>query len=116
MPKRSQKPVGDCTYCFLDTNILIHCQTFDEVDWPGALGVADVCFVLAPVVLKELDKRKNESKHDWIQERARMLTKKLGTYLRDKRMSSAEPVPVRPHVTLLPLTIEPNIDWAELSE
>jgi len=51
------------TYCFIDTNVLIHGKTFDELDWPEIVGASEVCLVLATVVLKELDKHKNESNY-----------------------------------------------------
>lgn len=107
---RSTEP----TYCFLDANVVIHCQTFDEVDWPSIVGVGDVCLVLAPAVLKELDKHKNENRNDWIQERARTLIAKLRPYIRDARVEAGEPVSVRPKVSLLVLAREPVIAWSEL--
>ena len=67
---------SDLAYCLLDTNILLHCRTFDEVEWewPDLLGVADVCLVLAPIVVKELEKHRSEPKNDWLQTRARTLS------------------------------------------
>lgn len=32
------------TYCFLDTNVLLHFQLFDNVDWPKVTGVQQCCY------------------------------------------------------------------------
>lgn len=97
------------TYCFIDTNILIHRKTFDEIDWPRVVGADEVCLVVSQVVLKELDKLKND-KTDWIQERARTLLKKLRPFIRGSAMSAT----ICPHVTLHIIGQEPRSDfpWA----
>lgn len=98
------------TYCFADTNILIHRKTFDEVDWPSIVGADEVCLVVSQVVLRELDKQKND-KNDWIQERARMLLQKLRPFIRGYAASAT----IYPHVTLHIIRQEPRLDfpWAE---
>jgi hypothetical protein len=45
-------------FVFVDTNVLLHYQFFDVVDWSAQLGVAHVTLVSAPVVLSELDRHK----------------------------------------------------------
>lgn len=45
-------------YVFVDTNVILHFQFLDEVDWATAWGFDDVTLVLAPVVLSELDNKK----------------------------------------------------------
>ncbi len=45
-------------FVFIDTNVLLHYRSFDEVDWPGQLGATAVTLVFAPVVLTELDRHK----------------------------------------------------------
>jgi hypothetical protein len=34
-------------YCFLDTNILIHYQTFDEVKWTKVASASQVTFTVS---------------------------------------------------------------------
>lgn len=101
-------------YCFLDTNILIHKRTFDEVDWPAVVGAQDVCLVLAPIVVKELDKHKNEGKNEWVQGRARALLSKLSPYLLNPQALSDAGVALHSHVALRYLAKEPIVDWAAL--
>lgn len=68
-------------YMFLDTNTLIHFQTFDEVDWCKFVDVNYVTLVFAPVVLRELDKFKNDSSNQWRQKRVRTVISKLEKFL-----------------------------------
>ncbi len=96
-------------YCFLDTNILIQFQTYNEVDWPKVLNAKQVCLVLAPIVLRELDKHKTDYNNSRLQRRARMLLPKLNALL--EMETAADELPqVRQNVTLMVLR-EPLLDW-----
>jgi len=44
-------------YLFLDTNILLHFKTFDEIKWTDYV-IGEYHLSIAPVVLDELDKHK----------------------------------------------------------
>jgi rRNA-processing protein FCF1 len=60
---------------FIDTNVLLHFQTFDEVDWTKLAG--EGCELqIAPIVIDELDKHKN-NQNNKIAQRARMIAGKL---------------------------------------
>jgi|GEM_PF-5248596 len=96
-------------YCFLDTNILIEFQTFDEVEWPQLLNAQQVCLVLAPIVVYELDKHKSDYSNTRLQKRARMLLSKLNKLL-DVETPPGELPQVRRNVTLMTLK-EPSVDW-----
>lgn len=48
-------------YIFLDTNIFIHFQYFENVEWSEIVGDSDFTIVLAPIVIDELDKHKYSS-------------------------------------------------------
>jgi predicted ribonuclease YlaK len=96
-------------YCFLDTNILMEFQTFDEVEWPQLLNAQRVCLVLAPIVVYELDKHKSDYSNSRRQKRARMLLSKLNKLLDTERPTGELPQ-VRRNVTLMTLK-EPLIDW-----
>jgi len=98
-------------YCFLDTNILLEFETFDDVDWPKVLNAKQVCLVLAPVVLSELDKHKTDYNNVRRQKRARMLLPKI-TNLTERETIAGELPQVRRNVTLMVLPNEPLIDWA----
>lgn len=58
-------------YCFLDTNIFIHCKDIQDIDWKAELGASAVCLVIAPVVFEELDEFKDNHKDDRKRNRAR---------------------------------------------
>lgn len=58
-------------YCFLDTNIFIHCQDIKDIDWKAELGAAEVCLVIAAVVFEELDVFKDDPRNDRKRNRAR---------------------------------------------
>ncbi len=51
------------THCFLDTNVFLHFQRFDTVDWPKVLGVQQVCLMLTTTVMEELNHYKDDSKN-----------------------------------------------------
>ena len=58
-------------YCFLDTNIFIHCQDITNIDWNDELGASEVCLVIAPVVFEELDVFKDDPRNMRKRDRAR---------------------------------------------
>lgn len=97
-------------YCFLDTNILLEFETFDDVDWPKVLNAKQVCLVLAPVVISELDKHKTDYNNARRQKRARMLLPKITKLTEIETIADRLPQ-VRRNVTLMVLPNEPLIDW-----
>jgi predicted ribonuclease YlaK len=46
------------TALFIDTNIFLHYQSFDEIDWLGILNVNHVEIRLPDIIVQELDKHK----------------------------------------------------------
>jgi hypothetical protein len=96
-------------YCFLDTNILLEFTTFDEVDWPKVLSAKQVCLVLAPIVLRELDKHKTDYHNSRRQNRARMLLSKLSKIFD----TTNQAIYIRPNVTMMILPKEPFVDKPE---
>jgi|GEM_PF-2403654 len=93
------------SYLFLDTDILIHYRTFDEIDWPAELGLDKVVLVITSTVLSELDRHKNSHKRISMRKRAGTIIKKLNSY--------TDTEDVRHNVSILFLTGEPMIDWVE---
>lgn len=104
--------IGEFVYCFVDTNVLLQFETFDEVDWPTAVSSMQVCLVLAPVVGAELNDHKDDASNERLNKRARLLLSKLKTRLQDAK--PGEQVPVRSGVTLMDIPREPSagFDWA----
>lgn len=60
---------------FIDTNVLLHFQTFDEVACNKIVG-GDCELQIAPIIIDELDKHKN-NQNTKIARRARMIAGKL---------------------------------------
>src|SRR6266571_9332909 len=96
-------------HCFLDTNILLEFQTFNEVDWLKVLNAKRVCLVLAPIVIHELDKHKSDYTITRRQKRARMLLSKISKLFDE--VNAGESVQVRPNVSLNILTRQPFLGW-----
>ena len=44
---------------FLDTNIYIHYQIFDQIKWPEILHTSKVMIVIPPVTIRELNRLKD---------------------------------------------------------
>lgn len=95
------------TTAFIDTNLLLHYQFLDQVDWPTLLDTQQVVFQIAPVVIRELNKQKDESRLRKLRERAASVLRRLDT-LADKPPESE----VRPGVTIRFQTQEPDLDYA----
>ncbi len=109
----AEKGICDIVYCFTDTNVLIHYQTFDEVDWPRVLHDTVVYLVLAPAVIAELDRFKDDSSNEWRQTRVRTLQAKLRRLLGGTK--PGQQVRVRSGVYVLDIVTEPvSSDWSAL--
>lgn len=62
------------TRAVLDTNVYLHYELFDEIDWPGVLQVSGhVRIILPMVVLRELDQQKNIGRKPANQQARRVL-------------------------------------------
>src|SRR5947209_19564026 len=97
------------THCFLDTNTFLHFQRFDTVDWPKVLGAQQICLMLTPTVMEELDHHKDDPKNPGRQKRAREILSKLDDILPTD--AAGIRVPVGQNVALQELLDEPDIDW-----
>lgn len=64
---------------FLDTNVFIHYQLFDQIDWTKIFNVPDVTIVIPPITIRELNKHKELSTKSRIRERASLVLKKLSS-------------------------------------
>lgn len=112
--RKGERPMDNSTshYVFLDANIFIHFQMFDEVDWSKALDVTSVQLVLAPSVFRELDKFKEDPTNVPRRDRVRAVLRKLRTLLGAHHESGA--AQVRSGVTVAVLPLEPQVDWSSL--
>lgn len=64
-------------YVFLDTNIFLHYKSFDQIRWTEVFGTSRVILVITPIVIRELDERKDQHKLSAIRDRARTALKKI---------------------------------------
>jgi len=63
---------------FLDTNVFLHCEWFEHVDWPTHLGARRVVIAVPTVVVRELDKKKyDKSATRRVRERARKVVSRF---------------------------------------
>jgi PIN domain len=97
------------THCFLDTNVFLHFQMFDTVDWPQALGAQHVCLMLTTTVMEELNRHKDDAKNPGRQKRAKEILSKLDDILPTDTAGIS--VPVRQNVTLQEILEAPDVDW-----
>ena len=97
------------THCFLDTNVFLHFQMFDTVDWPQVLGAQHVCLMLTTTVMEELNRHKDDAKNPGRQKRAREILSKLDDILPTDTAGIS--VPVRQNVTLQEILDAPDVDW-----
>lgn len=58
-------------FLVLDTDVLLHCKPFDQLDWRELADGRDVVLLIVGQVLRELDKHKNSHPKPRVQERAR---------------------------------------------
>ncbi len=90
---------------FIDTNLFLHYHFPDQIDWPALVGVPDVELVVAPVVMRELDKHKYTGHSPKLRKRAASVVERLDKYL------DADPPPeLRPGLVLRYETQEPRFD------
>lgn len=77
------------TYILLDTNIYLHCVAFDTLPWKEIVSVDDEVAILLPMqVLRELEKKKDDTSEKAVNRRARSICAKLSDILLDGKDSS----------------------------
>ena len=69
---------------FLDTNIYLHYQFFDQIKWPKILDASKIIIVVPPITIRELNKHKDLHPRQHVKERAAKVIKKfLGLFKAD---------------------------------
>lgn len=96
-------------YVFLDTNMFLEFKDFDQIDWPAVLGYQEVCLVIAPIVLTELDKFKSDKGSNRRQKRSRAAIKKLEATAETTAPEEPALVPGRSGVKLILLANSPRV-------
>ena len=91
---------------FLDTNTFLHFPRLDHLDWPELLQATDVQLIIAPVVIRELNRHKDFPTSVKTRERAATALTML-----DKWSDSSSPVLIRKFVELQFRVYDPLIDF-----
>lgn len=73
-------------YIVLDTNILLHFKSFEEIPWSEELGSDKVNIILTSLVVEEVD-RKKDNERGKVQKRAKTVSSRLGEILVDGKTS-----------------------------
>ena len=92
---------------FLDTNIFLHYQLFDQINWLKELSASKVTLVIPPIVLRELEKHKINPDRKKIRERAKLVVSKLAQYL-----DLSTPIQVSENIELSSILFDPTIDFS----
>lgn len=94
-------------FAFLDTNTFLHYEGIDQIDWPDLLGCDEVTIVIAPIVIRELNRHKDAPTSPKIRDRAAAALKKLHDW-----SEQAPPVMIRNSVELQFRVQDPLLDFA----
>lgn len=76
-------------HVFPDADVLLHFQRIDQIAWTAVVGARNVVVVLAPSVLREIEKAKDQPPH----RRARQRARNLSSWLRERRRSGDRSLP-----------------------
>lgn len=69
-------------YIILDSNILLHYKSFEDIPWLEELGCGEVTIVLTAMVIEEIDHKKDDEKGK-IQKRAKVVSSRIAEMLLD---------------------------------
>lgn len=74
-------------YLFLDTNIFLHFQNFEQIPWGNLVGDVDFKIIVSDIVAGEIDKHKDGARGK-IQKKAKVISKLLGdVFLEGNKLS-----------------------------
>ena len=85
-------------YLFLDTSVLLHYQSFEDVPWNRLLGVSDaITIVICETVIAEIDKHK-DGQRSKLRDRAKRISRQLSSIFLEGK-SSQTPVVFVPYTS-----------------
>jgi hypothetical protein len=64
---------------FLDTNIYLHYQLFDQIKWLEVLKASEVTIIIPPITLRELNRQKELNTRSRVKQRAGLVLNKLSS-------------------------------------
>ncbi|MHB0859579.1 MAG: PIN domain-containing protein [Anaerolineae bacterium] len=87
-------------YAFVDTNVLLHYRTYDEIDWPSLFDGKPVCLVVTQTVLDELDLFAHDATNGKRRDRSKMLIRHFRKVMPTAEPGSTVNLPGRRGVTI----------------
>lgn len=92
---------------FLDTQVYLHYQSFNQVNWLDVLKTSDVIIIIPPVTVRELDKHKELHPRPRVKRRAGLVLKRLFSLF-----ESTSRAHIRENVEMWLEDRDPTIDFA----
>ena len=97
-------------YLIVDTNVLLHYQPIDQIDWSNISGCKNPIIYVPFVVIEELDKHKDQHRLAKMRERARKTLALINKVIGDKFSGD-----LRSDVQLIVESETPKVDWDVLN-
>lgn len=91
---------------FIDTSTHLGCKAFDEVDWLTLLDAESVTIIILPIIMGELDEKKDSHPNQRIRNRAKSIGKKFNRLFEGDLEAS-----LRDHVTIKYDATEEKVDF-----
>ena len=92
---------------FLDTNIYLHYQMIDQIDWPSVLSTESVTIVVPPITLRELNKHKELHPRKRVSDRAGNVIRRL-----TKLYAAGPNAELRNNVSIQVEDRDPKLDYS----
>lgn len=96
----------ESTCAFLDTMIFLHFQPFDQLDWTSILNAKHVTIVIPPIILRELNKHKDNHPLSKIRDRAQRVIGRVLELFKDAYTAN-----VRRGIDVMHEPVEPKLDF-----
>jgi len=94
-------------FAFLDTNIFLHYETIDHIDWQSHFESDEIVLIIAPVVIRELNRHKDFPSSPKPRDRAAASLSRLHEWL-----DREAPIFIRSAVELQFHAVDPLLDFA----
>jgi hypothetical protein len=71
-------------HIYIDTNVFLHYNIFDQIDWLNIVNAESIVIVIPPITIRELNKQKELNPHIQVRNRAGDVLKKLSALFETK--------------------------------
>ena len=100
----------DKLYAFVDTTVFLEYQEYTQLGWPNILKAKEVCLIVVPMVRKEIEGHRTDSRNQRRQKRARDVSGKLRELAFSVADGEEASVHGRPNVTYLEIAQSPCLN------